>query len=324
MKTLKILSIPLLLTLFLFSCRKSENVPENEYAPDIVDQVFEVAENSPAGLIIGAVVASDRDKYSLLSYEIIDGNEGGTFEINPSSGILSVSDSGILDYEQVTQLVLTVSVSDGHELKPLESSAKITINITNVPEAIQLAFTFQPDGVSGKDALVCKIVPETNYGSLNDIHLYAWTQGGILNVNRALIDFDLSGIPPEAIIDSAKLSLYFNNSSSYGDQHLGETAFTIQRIISDWEESTVSWSSQPNTTTANQVNIDGAREPYQDFPGLDISSLIQDYTNDRENSYGLLLRLVNENPYAMLLLASSDNANEAHRPKLVVYCTIME
>jgi hypothetical protein len=324
MKILKTFAISLSLSLLLFSCNKADDGPLNEHAPDIADQVFEVEENSSAGTIIGAVQASDKDTYHVLSFEIIDGNDGGTFNIETSSGILTVNDPANLDYEQVTQLVLTIRVSDGNEQDPKESSAIISINIIDVPELTHKSISLQPGGSEGKDAVVSKIVPQSNYGSLEDIHLYAWTQNGTLNVNRALIDFDLSSIPAGASIDSASLSLYFNHSSAFGDQHQGETSFIVQRIISDWDESTVTWSTQPQTSTTHQVRVEGASEPKQDFPELDLTSLMQDYSDDQENSFGLMLRLENEDPYTMLLLASSENPDENVRPSIEVYYSIME
>ena len=80
----------------------------------------------------------------------------------------------------------------------------------------------QPDGAKGKDAVFSLIVPDNNYGTLKDIHLYAWTQLGVLNVNRVAIDFNLSSIPVGATVDSAFLSLFFNKTSGYGTQHSGE------------------------------------------------------------------------------------------------------
>ncbi|MFX0009681.1 MAG: hypothetical protein ACFE9R_05150 [Candidatus Hermodarchaeota archaeon] len=81
----------------------------------------------------------------------------------------------------------------------------------------------QPDGAKGKDAVFSLIVPDNNYGTLKDIHVYAWTQLGDLNVNRVAIDFDLSSISTGAIVDSAFISLFFNKTSGYGTQHSGKT-----------------------------------------------------------------------------------------------------
>ena len=76
-----------------------------------------------------------------------------------------------------------------------------------------------------------------------------------------------------------------------------------------WAESTVTWNTQPNTTTIHQVSVDGATQPYQ---------------SDPDNSYGMLLSLAYEDPYKILLLASSDNEDKNIRPKLDVYYTIID
>ncbi len=192
------------------------------------------------------------------------------------------------------------------------------------PEEEHYVVNLQPDGENGKDALFGKIVPNNNYGDSENLHLYAWTQDGILNVNRAAIDFDLSSIPNDATIDSAKLSLYFNTTSAYGDQHQGESGFVIQRITTRWDESTVTWATQPSATTDNEIYVEGPVLPTQNFPDIDITNLILDYRLFWDKSYGLLLKLQNEAPYRMLLLSSSDHPIEQLRPKLDIYYTIIE
>ena len=57
---------------------------------------------------------------------------------------------------------------------------------------------------------------------------------------------------------------------------------------------------------------------------LDVTQLIRDNILDKGNSHGLLLKLQNENPYRMALLASSDHPMEQLRPKLEVHYTIAE
>lgn len=204
------------------------------------------------------------------------------------------------------------------------ASAFLVLSCEKGEEIRHQKLSLQPDGELGKDVLIGKIVPISNYGETPDLHLYSWSQSGVLNVNRALIDFDLSTLPLDAQIDSAFLSLYFNSTSLYGDKHQGETSFVIQRIISEWDEKEVSWSSQPETSTNNQRLIPGASEGNQDFPDLEITSLIRDMANDRANSHGLLLRLNTEAPYRMLLLASSDHPMEELRPKLDIFYTLIK
>lgn len=420
MKNLNMITGALVLTSLFTSCDK------NEFAPVIYNQEFSIAENSPEGTLIGQVEAYDPDEGQVLFFEIIDGNDEGICTIS-SSGSLLVSDPANLDYESITEIVLTISVSDRHKKEPFESSAKVEVNITdvneftpeivsqeftmdenpingqeiglvsatdqdshqilyyqiagpeneqfvfidsitgmlyvldsavfdyetnpdliftikvrdnhenslsatkeitihinNISEEVHYVFSNQPDGAAGKDAVISSIVPDNNYADLPDIMLYAWTQGGVLNVNRTVIDFGLSDIPPDARIDSAYISLYFNTTSEYGSEHVGETSFIIKRATSDWDESTVTWNSQPSTTATHQVTVNGATQPTQDFPHINISSLIQDYISNPQSSYGFLLKLVNEDPFKILLLASSDHSDGNLRPKIEVYYTIVE
>ena len=199
----------------------------------------------------------------------------------------------------------------------------IAISSCKKDKSIQhLSLTQQPDSSTGKDAVFGLIVPNNNYAKLPDIHLYAWTQGGILNVNRVAISFDLSSIPSEAKIDSAFLSLYFNKTSAYGAQHSGDNDFFIQRITSTWNEKTVAWKNQPSSTEQNQVSISRSTLGTQDFPNINVTDLVQDMIKDKVNSFGFLLKLQVEVPYKMLLFASSNNQDPTLRPKFVVYYTV--
>ena len=83
MKPLQMIAGTLVLSTLFYSCDK------NEYPPEISDQVFSLEENAPAGTIVGTVLANDNDESQILSFEIIDGNEDGTFNIDPASGSLS-------------------------------------------------------------------------------------------------------------------------------------------------------------------------------------------------------------------------------------------
>ena len=106
---------------------------ENVNAPEVSDQEFSVAENTPAGTIIGVVAAYDLDPGQALSYEILDGNEAGTFGIDSTSGHLTVEDPAMLDYETNPEIIFTVVVADdGNPV--MESTAIITVVLKDVNE----------------------------------------------------------------------------------------------------------------------------------------------------------------------------------------------
>ncbi|MGL1886220.1 MAG: DNRLRE domain-containing protein [Reichenbachiella sp.] len=172
------------------------------------------------------------------------------------------------------------------------------------------------------DAVFSRIVPYNNYGKLEDIHIYCWTQNGELNVNRVLIDFNLDKIPSSAIIDSAFLSLYFNPTSAYnkdGKGNQGQDSIIIQRVTSDWNENDVTWNKQPETTKVNQLVIPKTKSTFTDYVNIDVTYLIQDIVKDDKGRYGIMIRHQNEKPYNVVFFASGNNPKKNLHPELSVY-----
>jgi parallel beta-helix repeat protein len=105
---------------------------QNE-APIINNQAFTAIENSINGTFIGTVVADDPDAGQTSSFSIISGNINGTFSINSSNGVISVSNSSGLNYENIQTFALTVQVAD-NGVGSLSSQAVVTINVLNINE----------------------------------------------------------------------------------------------------------------------------------------------------------------------------------------------
>lgn len=109
----------------------------NEFNPTINSQTLSVPENAPPGTVVGTVIASDADTAQHLTFAITGGNAGNTFDIDSSSGIITVADGNLLNYESLTQIQLTVSVTDDGS-PTRTSSGIVTIDIADVNE-------FSPD-----------------------------------------------------------------------------------------------------------------------------------------------------------------------------------
>lgn len=164
MKSLTFYSLALISILLFHSCDK------NEYAPVILDQTFSLQENCEAGTVVGTVQAYDNDEGQIVSFEIVNGNLNGTFAIDPSSGIISVTDPAEIDFEVNTEFLLTISVSDNHGKDPLVASALVHITILNVREINEGMLAHYPFDGNADDAsdnglhgISSGVNPTTNY-----------------------------------------------------------------------------------------------------------------------------------------------------------------
>ena len=190
----------------------------------------------------------------------------------------------------------------------------------------QAKFSFQPDSICGKDALVWNAPGfsngTTNYGADDFVGAHAWTNNGTPDTGRSLLQFDLTGIPVGSVVNYAYLSLFNNPTTPYAQgQHStlsGPNDLFIQRITSYWDENTVTWFSQPATTTQNEVSVASSTSAHQDYTNIDVRTLVQDMIDNPLTSFGFMIRLQDETYYRSMVFASSDYFDAAKRPMLVV------
>ena len=187
----------------------------------------------------------------------------------------------------------------------------------------QITLTLQPDAATGQDARIWNLDPSSNAGTVEDFIAAYWTWGGTPGILRSLIRFDLSSIPADAYIKSAKLSLYYNPTSPANGQE-GNNASWIQRITAAWDESTVTWNNQPATTTAGEVSLPQSTTIDQDYPDINVKQMVKYQVSHPAQNFGFMLRLQDETAiYSSVKFASSDYSTASLRPKLViVYDTI--
>lgn len=188
----------------------------------------------------------------------------------------------------------------------------------------QDTLVLQPNAACGKDAILHGLSSQVNnnFGANRQFPAASWTFGGVTGHLRGVIDFDFSAIPAGATIVSAKLSLYAYPSSSPGfGSHStlsGSNAAWLQRITSNWNENTVTWNNQPTTTTSNQVALAQSTSSTQNYIDTDITVLLQDIIDTSNTSFGMMLKLQNEQFYRRLNFCSSDFSDPSFHPKLVI------
>lgn len=120
---------------------------------------------------------------------------------------------------------------------------------TNIKRTVLLTFCFtilatsyvysqdtiilQP-GPEGKDAQIMSLTPDTNRGNTEAFRSMAWTHSGVPGNHRGLIKFDLSSIPVDAIVLSAKLDLFYASFDGNGVTNTGENR---SQFVHQWYQA---------------------------------------------------------------------------------------
>jgi hypothetical protein len=181
----------------------------------------------------------------------------------------------------------------------------------------QKTMVIQPNSLNGKDAFINQLLPSTNYGNHEDFISYYWTFSGNPGKGNSLIQFDLSSIPANSEIISAKLSLFYNSKSSSGGQ-AGNNACYLKKITSAWSESAVTWNSVPSTDTTNEVFLPKSTAINEDYPNIDITHFVQEWYDKPSSNFGLMLELIDNSLYNSMKFFSSDYSDTTKTPKIVV------
>ncbi len=102
----------------------------NDAPTDLALSTNTVAEHAANGTVVGTASTSDPDAGDIHTYQLID-NAGGRFAINSRTGVITVADGSLLNYESAMSHTVTVRVTDAGGLTYDET---LTINLTNVNE----------------------------------------------------------------------------------------------------------------------------------------------------------------------------------------------
>ncbi|MEQ9405583.1 MAG: FG-GAP-like repeat-containing protein [Cyclobacteriaceae bacterium] len=172
----------------------SSNLP-----PDII-YIFHVEENSPTGLLIGTVVATDPEM-DPVTYSILSGNTNGAFAIGSSSGDITIADELALDYEITPVFNLIVQADDGNDGI---STVGITINLIDIDEDalgisdLESKINVYPNPV--RDRLSIELDKSLSGGF--EISLFSVSGSRVLiksmirKIGNDKIEMDLQGIKP--------------------------------------------------------------------------------------------------------------------------------
>ncbi len=212
------------------------------FTPILDDAVFSLPENSPAGTNVGTLTGRDLDPGTTLTYNIISQNPANAFSINASTGVISVSNSTLLDYETNPVFTLNVRVSDGS----LYDNAQITINLTNINEPPVLsgvessAISYTENSIptpvtsaitvadSDNTSLTSATVAiTTNYHSGQDILSFTPANGITSSWNPSSGTLTLSGTSLVANYQTALRDVRYQNTSDNPSVLTRTVSFTV-------------------------------------------------------------------------------------------------
>jgi hypothetical protein len=160
-----------------------------------------------------------------------------------------------------------------------------------------------------------------NGNSLNELAIFAWTNTGAYVEGKAYISFDLSSIPKNAIVTSARLNLFGVATSDWCPQgNWGENVFLVQRVLSAWDQQTLSWNNAPLVSQTNQTLSTASTTPWYNPMSVSVTGIVQDMLAENK-PYGFCLSVSQHSPYRSFIFGSSEVTERSNRPSLEISYT---
>ncbi|MDB5208035.1 MAG: repeat protein [Flavisolibacter sp.] len=161
----------------------------------------------------------------------------------------------------------------------------------------------------------------TNTNVYRELAIAASTNAGATIISRAYIAFDMSALPANANIISAKLSLYgLPSCNTIPQGNVGANNIMIQRVTDNWNQTTITWNTQPPTTTAGQIELPPTTATFNyNVIGIDVTALVKDMRQQTPTKTGgFCLKLKTESIWRSVVYSSNRNEDVSKRPKLEI------
>ena len=136
--------------------------------------------------------------------------------------------------------------------------------------------------IASKDAYLSSLHANTNYGGFTTMGLGYWS--GVYNAMRPLLEFNVSGIPSQATINSATMYIYQQSSTPSND---GQMGFKAQYMKQYWDEYTVTWNNA-NYLGGDEIGI-GQNTSALGWKASDVTTMVQAWHNGSRPNYGFLI-----------------------------------
>ncbi len=185
------------------------------------------------------------------------------------------------------------------------TAAPSSLATADDPEKTEASATFY----AVADATVISWQPNSNFGGERTLEV-SYSRGDVTTEQVALVRFNLSELPADAVIDSAVLELFLIGAA--GDDPKSLAAYFVTGA---WTEEEVTWNSFPAANSTGIVaSVDSVTGRYKSWTVTGWASYW--HAHPRENRGVYIRRLTSETSYFERVFESREH-NE-HMPRLVV------
>ena len=158
---------------------------------------------------------------------------------------------------------------------------------------------------------------------------YSWGEDSITITYKngwSIIQYDVSQIPPTAVIDSAAIYFYAkldNLDCATGSPTIGpNNEGILNRILDYWETGNNQHAPIVTIDSLTPVDLPASSSPTEDYKA-NITSFVKAWVKNPSSNHGMTLRLKNTDAgNNSLIFESSKSVNKAKRPKLSISYTV--
>lgn len=158
-----------------------------------------------------------------------------------------------------------------------------------------------------KDAFVRSSAPTLNHGTEQSMLIGRSKEFN--EVYRSFIEFDLSSLPEEIIIEKATLKIY-------NQKETGVNQYAVYKSNQSWRERDVTWVNQPKLGELIDLIDAGNEIGYVSF---DVTSSIKKWHENPLINNGFVIRAINENRMVFSQFSTRENIENKPILEIVYY-----
>jgi hypothetical protein len=126
------------------------------------------------------------------------------------------------------------------------------------------------------DTYVDSVHPGINFGT------YYWVQVGLNNEYEGFIRFDLSAVPSNVSIVSARLDVYEYSYSSMAN-------YGVHRVLGSWDELSLTYNNMPTYASAASCTLNNVPNQARMWLSFNVTSDVRYWSNASNPNYGFAL-----------------------------------